>query len=237
MPKTASTSLLSTLAVRHSLPSDQIPLLRNPWPDSRAWRALPHLHSDTRELVEEDVRRFGQSATLYKQHLLPTIDNVVLVANIPKIVLVRKPIDVVKSYRREALLTDQRPMMWRGMDSEQEWIRQAERTGLLEDLARFTELWSEDQKSLIVDYEEIVEDSQGVVPEIERWLGLPRREDPVALHKLRWGRGDSHEYRVDTMEEQRWLRFTKLAVRRPFNWMGLEVVRSKDLTSSTRNGY
>ena len=143
MPKTASTSLMETLGIRHAMPRQQLPLLSNPWPTSSEWHALTHLHSDTRELTETDVERFTKKGVLYKQHILPTAGNVSQLRQYAIVVLLRKPTDVVLSYRREALLTKQVPMMWRGLETESEWVVRAEQAGLVSDLDAFRACWSD----------------------------------------------------------------------------------------------
>lgn len=237
MPKTASTSLMETLGIRHAMPRQQLPLLSNPWPNSSEWQALTHLHSDTREMTEADVERFTKKDTLYKQHILPTAGNLSQLRTHALVVLLRKPIDVVLSYRREALLTKQVPMMWRGVQSESEWLARAEDAGVLSDLRAFDDGWRGRVNALTIEFDRLLENPTLCVAAIEGHLDLPTRNEDVSLEMFRWGRGATSDYRIPQTHSQKVTTRVSKFANAMLSGFNVEVRRKNSQLDGHHNDY
>jgi hypothetical protein len=228
---------METLGRRHSIPSQQIPLLSNPWPAWSEWKTLTHLHSDTRELTQNDVEMFVGPHSLFKQHVLPTNSNITLLQSFKVVVLLRSSSDVVLSYRREALITKQVPMVWRGLESEAEWLARAEDAGLLSDLQAFRDGWSGRENALTIEFDHLLNEPEFYVASIERHLGLPTLNEDVSLEKYRWGRGKASEYRIPQTRVQRVGTCVSRLTNRLLTGLNLEIRRTSSQASRHRPEY
>jgi hypothetical protein len=223
MPKTASTSVMTTLATLAGIPGEQVYLPTNPWP--AGWAALPYQQRDVRELTADQVEMFASRSHLYKQHIAPTDTNLSLLADLRVAVLVRAPEEVVSAYRRVNLITGDRNPGFKGLDSEEEWQRRAQEIGLIEDLQRFRDVWSAQPNALIVTYAEVMDDPSEALRRIQGQLGLPVTPGDIELDKMRWSRGSNAEFHLpDEGGSPR--RTVKRGVQRTLAKLGLEVHRT-----------
>ena len=186
MPKSASTALLRTLAERHRLQGHQVLFHRRPWP--MEFQAIARWHSDMRVLGADDVGPFANPAAVYKQHIVPTDAHLALLADTPKVVLLRDPVEVIAAYRRaeRATLSHPRPEFF-GLDSLDEWIARAEEIGALDELRRFRDRWQA-EGSQVVTYDELVNEVDSVFDVVEDAFSLDRTARPVQLRQERFSR-------------------------------------------------
>ena len=86
IPKSASTSLMLTLGKYHGLEAKQdFSLSENDNPEH--CQVLFNLHSDVRELSEEDVARMSDPEKIFKQHIFPSPNNLRLLERVKKVVM------------------------------------------------------------------------------------------------------------------------------------------------------
>ena len=189
IPKSASTSLMMTLGELHHLPARQVFFPHRPLP--QGVRALWRHHSDVREIDADIAGQFADPKRIFKQHLPPTPNNLVLLRDQPKVILLRRPDEIIRAYRRarRRFLSLAMPgfPFW---GSEQDWLDRAKENGLYADLEDFVAGWSRraGDNLLIVWHDELIHEPERVVNEIERFWGLPQTEPPITLSQRRYSR-------------------------------------------------
>lgn len=191
IPKSASTSLLETLKRLHVLSGRQDVYPDLPVPEET--RLLHRYHTDMREFREQEIEFFTAPDFFMKEHVPPTENNLRLLRDKKKIVLLRAPADIVAAYWRaeRRRLHDPRPE-FAGVKTAEEWRRRAEENGLRQDLQWYVDGWTEEERAhpehtLIVQYRDLVNDQQAVVNRIEEFWGLPV-SPTVTLEKKRYSR-------------------------------------------------
>ncbi len=74
IPKSASTSLMVTLGELHKISSTQdFSIKSNELP--KGSNIIHTVHSDIREITQENVNKFNQRNMFYKQHIFPSDNN------------------------------------------------------------------------------------------------------------------------------------------------------------------
>lgn len=95
-PKSASTSLLETLKKITSTGGDQIF-----FPDRKRPEEFDFIrHGDVCNLTQSDVNKFTQGGYFYKQHIVPTENNINLLKDKKYVLLLRDPEKTCDSYIR-----------------------------------------------------------------------------------------------------------------------------------------
>lgn len=192
IPKSASTSLMSTLGSLHGLPASQSffddEFARRPAPPE--YSRLANYHFDIRQLDRALAEGVSKPGIVAKHHVPPSTMNLELLGEHRVVVLLRDPSEVVLAYRRGIRNRVHDPMNgFRDCDSQADWLRRARENGLLDDLERFREGWlSHEGPALVVRYDELVEDPTGVVRRIESFWTLPQTTGDVRLAKERYSR-------------------------------------------------
>ena len=216
IPKSGSTSLMATLGRLHNLPAEQMHMSR--FEPSEDFRLLSDIHDDQAELDPALVGRLTSNDRFYKQHILPTANNRRLLHGRLKVILLRRPEDIVLSYRRAVKAgmaymptkgTGRVRQLMDGSRTEADWLDRAQRIGLLDELSRFYRGWAEsDDEQLIVHYDDLVKGPGAVINHIEDYLGLPRSHE-VALSKERYSRSVSQNLRRKAGRTPllRWLKY------------------------------
>jgi len=102
IPKSASTSLMRTLAKIHDLPCD----MHFKWngPLSKEFPNFHLQHSFGWELNEETVSYFINSEIIFKSHIVPSLNNLNLLCDHKKVILLRKPEGIIGAYRVQSRL-------------------------------------------------------------------------------------------------------------------------------------
>lgn len=194
IPKSASTSLAATLSDLHKVPFIQQKLFDFPCPSST--KLIHSWHSDMRELSEEFVENLSSKSKIWKQHIPPTPNNIRLLAQHKKIVLLRNPKDIVAAYYRAEIKGIHAPRSeFLSCHSSLDWLNVSHDNGLYNDLNWFYENWEEEVNSnpdnnLLIDYSTLLNDAQSTINSIENFLELPL-SDNVSLLKRRYSRENS----------------------------------------------
>jgi len=191
IPKSASTSLLDTFGKLHALPSQQLTFKH--YEKSDLFPLLGKYHPDAKLLGSSELHEFALDDKLYKQHVLPTADNLSLLKNIKKVVLLRNPYDIVLAYRRAELKSIHgKKSEFEGKVTEGEWLQAAENNGLLNELKKFNNKWIKEAEKnsdvLIIHYRELTKDTHKVINKMEAFYNLPVTTKKIALSKKRYSR-------------------------------------------------
>jgi len=174
-PKSASTSLKNTLCRAHGLEAVEeglwnLPISSEFFCYSRLWPAhMRELNLSTVEIItsSEKVARF---------HILPTNNNLKLLSEHRKVILLRSPIDILYSMRRAIKLGLQSRMPTDFLyckDSNKSWLDRATKIGLLDDMYKFNDKWRHHKgDKLIIEYDELIADPHNKIKNIEKYFSL-----------------------------------------------------------------
>lgn len=186
IPKSASTSLMTTLRRLHNIESKQIIFPNNPFPNNCKY--LYNFHSDVRELDEKQVALFRSKKTLYKQHIFPSQNNLKRLKTLKKVILLRTPRDVVKAYyRAEKQYIHNIRTDFQNLRTPDEWIEQAKKLGLLSDLKQYY-MWRRQDNVKIVYYRDLISYPKKVINKIESFYDLPITRKNISLDEKRYSR-------------------------------------------------
>jgi hypothetical protein len=182
---------MKTLGNLHALEAFQdFSFKDNPVPTTSSY--LHNIHSDIRELDENDARKFSDKDKIYKQHIYPSANNMKLLNKERKVVLLRDPKDICLAYRRGALKNVHALLPGFSAElSEDEWMKKADETGLYTDLESFFNSWSMKDASgntLIVGYDSLIKTPEAVVRNIESFWNLDLTEGKIVLARERYSR-------------------------------------------------
>jgi len=191
IPKSSSTSMMQTLGELHGLSFDQDNNNVRFLPKSEEFMFVHRYHGCMRELNVEFVDKWTNGNMIWKNHVLPTKNNLALLDDKKKVILLRRDImQIILAYKRaEHTNIHRRRREFRGCRTDQEWINRAIEIGLYSDLVKFNDKWlSHEGDKLVVYYEDVMDDQQREVNRIEGYFGLSI-SDNVEYAKRRWSRG------------------------------------------------
>ena len=124
IPKSASTTIMKTIGVIHKFKYTQEKFSDLSRP--KDFKSIYGYHSDIRELTPMLVRKFNEKNLVYKQHVLPTENNIKLLAEVKKVILLRDPNDIIRSYKRSVMKHLGEPMEdFVECTSETSWLEKA----------------------------------------------------------------------------------------------------------------
>ncbi len=193
IPKSASESLVQTLAELHDRPGK---IYRARLRPAKGFERLAGIHSDVREYSPAAVRELANPGVFYKNHVPPTKNNRALLRSVKKVVLLRDPEDVLASYRRGIKARTDKMLL--------SYLDEA----FAREVAAFARGWSRtDRNTLQLRFEDVIRHPQETVNRIERFFGLPESRN-VVLKKF-------HYTRNPLMNFARKLKF----VRRLYRWV------------------
>jgi hypothetical protein len=192
IPKSASTSLMDTLGRLHKKPAEQKTDLIANNPISDEFKFIHKYHRDMRELNIDIIKKLSNKNSLYKQHILPTKNNMELLKNTKKIILLRKTKEVIIGYKREFNKTNDayNRKDFRVCNTDKDWIDKAKKIGLFDDLFNFNQRWKKDDSDkLIIYYDDLIKNPKKEINKIEKYFGLPQSKK-VVLSKKRYTRSN-----------------------------------------------
>ena len=194
IPKSASSSLTETLCEIHGLTNATADINELFAKQSVPGVSLLFRYHSLPQIDEELAERvLGDEKQIYKLHMFPTEQNKRLVEGRKKVVLLRRPEEIVLAEKRaqEAYIHSKRND-FAGCSSEEEWIARSRELGLYQDLEEFERGWRElnDGQTLFLDFEEITKEPQKSVNKIEEFFGWPVSRK-VKLKKERYSRHSS----------------------------------------------
>lgn len=138
IPKSASAALMETLAVAHNLPCD----MHYKWQGAPC-AEFPRFHIQhpafAKEIGPEDVDVFTRADMFFKVHVLPSENNLRLLRDKRKIILLRDAAGVIGAYRRgqQTGVYLQKTKVFDGCETLEDWVMRAKQIGLYQDLTRF----------------------------------------------------------------------------------------------------
>jgi hypothetical protein len=189
IPKSASTSVMSTLGKLHNLEYKQDTTTSKNFNKPKGTSYLHKLHGDLREINHELVKKWTSSKTIHKQHVFPSKNNLFLLKEYKKIVLLRDPIDIILAYQRGVEKGIQPlPEGFKYRISQTEWIRRAKITGLYNDLELFYSSWiaNVDSNTLIIQYNDVINKTNFTFRKIEYFFDLIETEKEIKLDRKRY---------------------------------------------------
>lgn len=211
IPKSASTSLKSTLGTVNCFESVQLRFKENPTP--LGFSILSDYHSDIRELTQNDAKMFSQENIIYKQHIPPTKNNLYLLKDLKKIVLLREPRDIIQAYYRARQKGMSRNYGGIDKSNMEEWVNASDQNGLFDELNDFYKRWNAEQgvNCLILQYKDLIEDTQNSINRIQNYLALPLITKNIVLDRKRFTRQNifqdflQHPIKFLKMRLRKWL--------------------------------
>lgn len=191
IPKSASSSLLKTLGSLHNIEGIQdFSFSSNNIPKN--CNIVYSIHSDIRELKKSEVDRFCDSNTFFKQHIFPSKNNLDLLHNKKKVILLRDPDDIIKSYLRGAKYNfNSLPNDFNLKMSNKQFVKKAKKVGLYADVRFFYDQWyskADRETTLIIDYKEYIRNTKVVINKIENFFDLEITNSPIKPIKARYAK-------------------------------------------------
>ncbi len=192
IPKSASTSLMSTLGHLHNLPYCQNRFKTRKPPENLT--LLPKYHTDIRELHKDDVATINGSNRIFKQHISPTERNLSLLKQTKKVILLRPPHEIIEAYfRAEKRHLQKQLPEFAHCKTLGDWQKEARKIGLIDELKWFHNRWEKHAannktKNLLVPFETLVTNQDKTINRIENFFHFPLSTQAVELYKKRYSR-------------------------------------------------
>ncbi len=183
IPKSASSSLAMTLAEAVGVPQchrEGRAQIRYGAPVPAAYRALQAFHSEFIDLDEarRDIVVAAQGVT--KHHFPPTETNQRLLADVPKVILLRPEDDVIDAYWRgyaTGTWITKNDAILQARDLES-WRAIARRIGLYDELRAFNDGWqAHEGDKLLLSYRDLIDGPADEIARIAKYFG--RSAQPV----------------------------------------------------------
>ncbi len=186
-PKSASSSLLSTLASNSSMLCQQIFFPNLPQPDD--YKILSSYHSDIRCYPDAVIQIFASPGAIYKQHIPPTPSHLEAIGGFPVVVLQRSTREIVEAYFRAEVagIHPPRPDL-AGVKSIDSWNRRADDIGLTNEIESFNHGWKQfEGNKIVIHKDDLVQDPLNTINRIQKFWGLSLSSS-VKLKKTRYSR-------------------------------------------------
>ena len=195
IPKSASTSIMVTLGELHKIKSKQdFSIKSNEIPKDS--HIIHTVHSDIREITQENVDNFNKENEFYKQHIFPSDNNLKLLKKIKKVVLLREPKDVLYAYIRGA--KNKHNGLPKGYEikelTKKKILKKAKIDGFFDDICFFRDQWvnkADPVYTLFVNYEDYISKTKEVINSIESFFDLPITMGNVRPKKARYSRDNN----------------------------------------------
>lgn len=197
IPKSASTSLMDTLGRIHKISAQQ--LFKSELPLPKEISILHKFHSDMREYSKQEIEIFTQNNRIYKQHIPPTKNNLSLLRNKKKVILLRNCDEIICAYWsaiNSGISKKRNEKEFLEVSSKEEWINASRKTGLYDDLKFFYSGWlkeSNNKNCLIVTYNQLIQNPKKVINEIENFFNLLISKDFIEISKKNYSKVNSLE--------------------------------------------
>lgn len=190
MPKSASTSLLHTLGDLYDLSAYQDVEKLKLKSSIKEFEILGNFHSDCKEIDKKLVEKWIGGESFYKQHVIPTENNLALLKKHRKVILLREPDEIILAYKRaQEKDIHKKREVFDGCNSNDDWLLRAEEIGLLDELNRFALKWKNDSSDkLIINYEDLVRNHEKIIKKVSLYFNIPIETDQIKLKKLRYSK-------------------------------------------------
>jgi len=189
IPKSCSTSLASTFANINNLVFIQTKKKQRSDNKCKS-NNLYKIHSDMIEYKESEINNFVNSNKVYKQHIFPSENNLTLIKNIRCVILLRKPEDIINSYRRKYNYDGSHKMnifQLKKNDTYETYLTKFKELYLYEDLVNFNKRYEEikSKNHLIIYKDDIVNNTDETINKINDFFGFQKRKN-IKLLKERF---------------------------------------------------
>lgn len=190
-PKSASSSLVYSVAKEYEC-QDLTKEIRSKYfssrPTASGYEGIKPTHSEFIEISQEIVDYLEKNGDhVFKHHFPPTENNQKLLENIPKVILLRSPEDVIRSYKKgdeTGVFPIQDPRLCFCF-SDKDWFRKAKEIGLFSALDDFNHGWWEHEgDKLVITYDQLIENPKKVMKRIQKYFGLEEKD--ITLGKKRY---------------------------------------------------
>jgi hypothetical protein len=187
---------MKTLGNLHSLPSSQISFREFLCP--LEMKLLHTYHSDMREIPAAYYKdlillSFMSDQEIFKQHIPPTNNNINLLRNVHKVILLRDPDQIIGAYyRAEKKEIHSARKEFQHCQTLEDWKKTAHHNGLHSDLNWFYNEWMKEANknprfNLLIKYSDLILSPKKTVNQVEQYFNLPI-SDEVTLLKKRYSR-------------------------------------------------
>ena len=155
-PKSASTSLMWSLSEILKVPHKNGQNRKSGDTDCEGYAQLQKYHGTMVRRSKEYLKKWIEADIIYKEHILPTDEHLEYIKNIgaPVVVLLREPVECIKSYRRVLSVLPDKNIDYDEMRNELELFRE-----------KYLSL-TDDDNYLIITYDEIVNDFTNAIKKI-----------------------------------------------------------------------
>lgn len=192
IPKSASTSLMDTLGKIHKILAQQT--FKKELPKPKELSILFKFHSDMREYSNKEIDIFTQNNKIFKQHIPPTKNNLSILKNRKKVILLRDCNGIIDGYWRAmntGISKKRNEKEFLEVSSKEEWIEASIKAGLYDDLKFFYKGWLKESNSkncLIITYNKLIQNPKKVINEIENFFDLPITNHSIELSKKKYSK-------------------------------------------------
>jgi len=193
IPKSASTSLMFTLAKIHQLPAGQPGYLDLHTPNE--FKQLSIYHSDIVNLTPSVANKLSKLNCVYKHHLPPTANNIKLLTRQKTVLLLRKPAQVLDAYYRAIkTFSIENSVGFKRSLGKAGWLTYISESGLEREIELFYRGWEEFAHENIwtVYFKDLISNPVATINTVERFWNLPITPGPFSLMKMRYTRNPLH---------------------------------------------
>jgi hypothetical protein len=178
IPKSASSSLAASLAKATRWPRQNADIRKRfltPAPAPDGYTQLKRFHSEVADLTPEAAQLLALPGQITKLHVVPTANNLALLRDMPKVVLLRPAEEIVAAY-------------WRGLETstwttlvgdiarcstQDQWMGLAEQIGLTDELRRFNHDWQLfDGDALVISYADLTRQPEATIRAVMEYFGI-----------------------------------------------------------------
>lgn len=193
IPKSASTSLMFTLAKLQHLSAEQLGYhdLNTPY----EFRNLSAHHDDIVNLTRGVAKKLSKLNCIYKQHFPPTTNNIELLTQQKTVLLLRKPTQVLDAYYRAIkAFSKEDPVGFERSLGREGWLTYISESGLEREIKLFYQGWVElvHENVWVVHFKDLISNPIATINAIENFWGLPVTPGPFSLMKMRYTRNPLH---------------------------------------------
>lgn len=156
-----------------------------PLPAPQAYEQLKRFHSEVAELTPNVVELLCRPNQIAKLHIAPTANNLALLREVPKVVLLRPAGEIVAAYWR-----GQQTSTWTTTVGEiarcktpEQWQDEATKLGLTSELQAFNDDWrSGAGNALLITYEELTGNPEQTIARVLKYFGIESDKVPSLGH-------------------------------------------------------
>ena len=178
IPKSASSSLVASLASATGWPKQNADIRKRYLTSAPApvgYEQLERFHSEVAELTPEVAELLSRPNQITKLHVVPTDNNLALLRDVPKVVLLRPAEEIVAAY-------------WRGLETstwttlvgdiarcktKDDWVELAGKLGLAAELQAFNDRWRQDPgNALVISYSELTGSPEATIARVMDYFGI-----------------------------------------------------------------